>query len=274
MREGSIRARVKLDRLFPVNGLDIATGFALRQPFFFGLDKVIGPLAEGRTRRWISDPCWTRRRRAIRSAIPISMDGNDNGSNAFAIAPAKSGDGTTRLVSNTHQPWRGPVAWYELVVESDEGWHYAGATFPGRAFPLLGHNETLGWTNTVNRPDLVDVYRLILDPKAAPKYRLDGEWKPLEQTDITAAASKSARSRSPIRRTVWRSEHGPVIKTPKGEAFAIRYGGMGRIDQLTEYYRLNKAKDYAEWSAALSDAGDPFDQFHLCRCGGEHCLSL
>src|SRR5690606_358701 len=37
---------LKLDRLFPVNGLDIATGFALRQPFFFQLDNVIGALAE------------------------------------------------------------------------------------------------------------------------------------------------------------------------------------------------------------------------------------
>ena len=38
---------VKLARLFPVNGEDIATGFALRQPFFFGLDRVLGTLAKG-----------------------------------------------------------------------------------------------------------------------------------------------------------------------------------------------------------------------------------
>ena len=40
------------------------------------------------------------------------------GSNAFAVAPEKSG-GPTILVSNAHQPWRGPVAWYEMVVESE-----------------------------------------------------------------------------------------------------------------------------------------------------------
>ena len=38
---------VKLARLFPVDGEDVATGFALRQPFFFGLEKVIGPLVAG-----------------------------------------------------------------------------------------------------------------------------------------------------------------------------------------------------------------------------------
>ena len=43
------------------------------------------------------------------------------GSNAFAVSPARSGDNTTRLLSNSHQPYRGGVAWYELVVDSDEG---------------------------------------------------------------------------------------------------------------------------------------------------------
>ncbi|MEZ5695462.1 MAG: penicillin acylase family protein [Sphingomonadaceae bacterium] len=32
---------IKLDRLFPVDGKDVATGFALRQPFFFGLNNTI-----------------------------------------------------------------------------------------------------------------------------------------------------------------------------------------------------------------------------------------
>jgi len=38
---------IRLARLFPVNGRDIAAGFALRSPFFFGLDSVIGKLVAG-----------------------------------------------------------------------------------------------------------------------------------------------------------------------------------------------------------------------------------
>ncbi|MFX5344500.1 penicillin acylase family protein, partial [Acinetobacter baumannii] len=78
-----------------------------------------------------------------------SDEGNRNGSNGFAIAPRRSSDGHTRLISNSHQPWRGQVAWYELVVHSKQGWDFAGANFPGAPYPLLGHNKTLGWTNTV-----------------------------------------------------------------------------------------------------------------------------
>ncbi|WEK48100.1 MAG: acylase [Candidatus Andeanibacterium colombiense] len=256
---------IKLDRLFPLNGVDIATGFALRQPFFFGLDKTLGALARDEDPPVDFGPVFDK---AAPLNPPTDADlesGDDNGSNAFAIAPAKSGDGATRLVSNAHQPWRGPVAWYELEVESDEGWHFAGATFPGAPFPLLGHNETLGWTNTVNRPDLVDVYKLVLD-KSGTKYRLDGQWKPLVRQDVTLPV-KFGPVVLPIRRTIWRSEHGPVIVNAKG-AFAIRYGGMDRIDQLTEYYRLNKARNYAEWTAALSRQAIPSTNFIYADAAG------
>jgi acyl-homoserine-lactone acylase len=246
---------VRLDRLFPVNGVDIAAGFALRQPFFFQLDRVIEPLVAGEELPPEQGP----------SLNPLGRAAEEAGSNAFAIAPAKSGDDTTRLVSNTHQPWRGPAAWYELVVESGEAWHFAGATFPGAPFPLLGHNETLGWTNTVNRPDITDAYRLTLDESGA-YYRLDGEWKPLERKDFTLPV-KFGPVVLPIRRTVWRSAHGPVIRNEHG-AFAIRYGGMGKVDQLTQYFRLNKAKDYAEWRAALAMQAVPSTNFVYADAAG------
>lgn len=147
---------VKLGNLFPVNGKDVAAGFALRQPFFFGLNNVIEPLAAGEDLRAEYGPDIPGFPRGGTPALPGQQDatkqvayspfGKDaahNGSNAFAITPEKSG-GPTILVSNSHQPWRGGVAWYELVVESEEGWHYAGANFPGSPFPFLGHNEALG----------------------------------------------------------------------------------------------------------------------------------
>ena len=39
---------VKLGNLFPVDGTDVAAGFALRQPFFFGLGNIIEPLVSGK----------------------------------------------------------------------------------------------------------------------------------------------------------------------------------------------------------------------------------
>jgi acyl-homoserine-lactone acylase len=261
---------VKLGNLFPVNGKDVAAGFALRQPFFFGLNNVIEPLVAGedlRAEYGPDIPGYPREGTPARAEgqddaekvaySPFGKDAAHNGSNAFAVTPEKSG-GPTILVSNSHQPWRGGVAWYELVVESEEGWHYAGANFPGSPFPFLGHNEALGWTNTVNTPDMVDVYELELD-ETGNSYRFGGEWRDLETRTVTLPV-KLGPITLPIRRDVHRSVHGPVIINDRG-AFAFRYGGIDNLGQLDAYYRMNKAESLEEWEAILARMNIPSTNF-------------
>ncbi len=266
---------IKLGNLFPVDGLDVAAGFALRQPFFFGLGNVIEPLVKGeelrpeygpaipaanRQPRRATEPAEVLRAasRAPAPPLPWGEDGALSGSNAFAIAPKKSGDGVTRLVSNSHQPWRGGVAWYELVVESGEGWHFAGANFPGSPYPFLGHNEHLGWTNTVNTPDMIDVYQLVMDDSGT-RYRIGDRWFDLEQETVTLPV-RIGPVVLPIRRDVYRSVHGPVIRNDKGY-FAIRYGGIDDLGQLDAYYRLNKSETLDEWQAVLARMDIPSTNF-------------
>jgi acyl-homoserine-lactone acylase len=263
---------LKLANLFPVSGLDVAAGFALRQPFFFGLDSVIGPLVSGdelRREHGPDIPGFPREPlengapaapapdQARSLVLPLGEEAQHLGSNAFAVAPEKSG-GPTTLISNSHQPLRGGVAWYELVVESGEGWHFAGANFPGSPYPFLGHNEHLGWTNTVNTPDMIDIYQLELD-ETGTRYKLDGQWRDLESKWVTLPV-KLGPVVLPIRREVLRSVHGPVIRNDKG-AFAIRYGGIGRLDQLDAYYRLNKATSFDEWEAQIARLAIPSTNF-------------
>ena len=285
---------VKLARLFPVNGRDIAAGFALRQPFFFDLDKVIGPLVAGEPPRREHGPALNgkalpayaqgggdmlpfaggaqRGREADQPpggttgmadprASPKAGRSDDpglNGSNAFAVAPARSGDGATRLVSNAHQPWRGGVAWYELVIASDTGWHFAGATFAGAPFPFLGHNETLGWTNTVNRPDLADIYRLVLNPERT-RYRLDKRWLPLETKRVVLPVRWGPLV-IPVVERVWRTRHGPAILNARG-GFAFRYAGIDSLRQIEQYYRLTKARTFVEWQRAMALQAVPSTNF-------------
>ena len=264
---------VKLANLFPLDGEDIAAGFALRQPFFFGLANVIGPLVEGEPlRREFGPDIPGFPRDETESAkepgtedmahtgvhpLPWGEDAGLLGSNAFAVTPEKSG-GPTTLISNSHQPLRGGVAWYEFSVESGEGWHFTGANFPGSPFPFLGHNRHLGWTNTVNRPDMVDIYELVLD-ETSTRYELDGEWRDLESRTVTLPV-KLGPVTLPIRRTMHRSVHGPVIINDNG-AFAIRYGGMDSLAQLDAYYRLNKATNLEEWQAQMARMAIPSTNF-------------
>jgi acyl-homoserine-lactone acylase len=258
--------QIRMARLFPVHGKDVVAGFVLRSPFFFGLDQTLGALVEDKPRGREGGPPLTPTVGAPKSgATPVGSDAADNGSNAFAVAPSRSTDGATRLVSNSHQPWEGGVAWYELVVHSKEGWDFAGANFPGSPYPFLGHNKYLGWTNTVNRPDLIDIYKLVLDAEGK-KYRFGGKWLPLDSKRVWLKA-KYGPFVIPVPRTIHRSVHGPVIVNDRG-AFAMRYAGIDQLKMVEQYYRLNKAKNFAEWRSAMAGQGVPATNFIYADAAG------
>ncbi len=213
--------------LLPVTDRDIAAGFVFKTPFFYGLDRELRRLSEA------------------------PADPYPKGSNAVALAPSRSAEGATRLLVNSHQPFEGPVAWYEAVVQSDDGWHVAGGFFPGSPFMLHGHNEHLAWANTVNAPDLVDVYRLEVDPGDPERYRFNGAWKPFEKQRVGIRVRIWGPFHWTFRREVLKSVHGPVLVTDHGH-FALRYAGMGESRQALQYWRLNRAENLQEWKEAMA----------------------
>ena len=221
--------------LFPVTGKDLVAAFVQKVPLFFGLDEVIGDL--------FGD----ERPDLTASVSPAAR----YGSNVFAVSPRRSATGETMLVSNSHQPWTGPVAWYEASVHSEQGWDMTGALFPGMPFLALGHNRDLAWSFTVNRPDLIDVYLLDVDPDDPNRYRVDGEWKTFEVRTAEIEVRLVGRLRWTFEREALWSVFGPVIRRPHG-TYAVRYAGMGTVGLAEQLYRMNKATSFEEWRDALS----------------------
>jgi acyl-homoserine-lactone acylase len=259
--------------VLPYTAHDIVAGFYFKSPFFFGVDNAVkslmgtkrpgevsrktdassaeaagtapggSPAVDGfaATRRWLTEE------------MPV-------GSNTFAVSPQRSADGSTMLNINSHQPWDGVVAWYEAHLVSDEGWDVVGGTFPGAPVILHGHNRHLGWAHTVNKPDLVDLYVLEINPENANQYRFDGAWRDFE---VGTAQIKVALW-GPItwtfsRETLW-CEYGPAIRTDHG-VYAVRYAGLGDIRQVEQWYRMGKASTYDEWLEAVKMQG--FASFNI-----------
>jgi acyl-homoserine-lactone acylase len=227
----------KVERgLLPMTGQDVAAGFVFHTPFFYGLDHVIGKIMA-------PAPKEKQVAMAVTHGLPI-------GSNGIAVAASKSSDGATRLLVNSHQPYTGQVAWYEAVLDSEEGWHVAGGFFPGSPFMLHGHNAHLGWANTVNDPNLSTVYQLVLNPDNPDQYRMDGRWKNFEKADAAIRVKIFGPLIWTVHRGLLWSDHGPVFKTDHG-TFAVRYAGIGEARQPLQYYRLDKAADRDQWLAAM-----------------------
>ncbi|OIO08572.1 MAG: hypothetical protein AUJ52_07850 [Elusimicrobia bacterium CG1_02_63_36] len=174
-----------------------------------------------------------------------------NGSNAHAVAPWRSADGIARLNVNSHLDWEGFRAWQEAHVVSEEGWNFSGGYLAATPFLLIGHNDRLGWTLTVNRPDLVDVYAIERDPSDPSRYRFDGESKPLEEKVARIRLEWGPFSWT-LKKRFYRTLHGPALEA-RGGLYAFRVAGLERaVFANEELYDMNKASSFEEFKGALS----------------------
>ena len=234
----ALHPKEALPGLFPATGKDVVAGSVHKSPLFFGLDRVLGELfAEERAR-------------------PVSTRSASIGSNTFAVSPERSADGQTFLAVNSHQPWEGPVTWYEAHLHSEEGWDAVGGLFPGMPVVTHGHNRDLGWAFTVNNPDLVDVYVLEINPDNPNQYRFDDKWLELEIRTAPITVKLFGRLKWTVKEEVAWSVYGPVLGMPHG-TYAVRYAGQGQAGIFEQLYRMNKARSFEEWQAALRMPGLP-----------------
>jgi len=221
----------------PVRGQDVVALFMLRLPFFYGLDKQLRALIAGGTGKIAGDV----------SQMPAL---------SIAVAPAHAADGATRLLINPQGPFAGPLSWYEARVNSGEGWDLAGGVIPGSPVMLAGAGPNSGWGISPNHPDLADVYKLEANPNDRFFYRYDGEWRRLEVKEARVLARLWGPFRVTLRREVLRSVQGPVIRNANG-LYAVHYAGQDDLKGVEAFFRLNKARDFDGFTAALATGSIP-----------------
>ncbi len=226
----------------PATARDIIAGFTFKTPMFYGFDQALGELIDPSEPHELArnDPALTWQ---ASESLPI-------GSQGIAVAPHRSSDGLTRLLINSHQPLTGPVAWYEARLHSEEGWNMVGSTFPGAPVIIHGHNQNLGWANTVNKPDLVDFYKMTINPENDYEYWLDGAWHPFETKTTKMRVKLLGPLHWTFKKEIKISRHGPVMETEHG-LYAARWSGMNEVRTLEFMFATNKANNQEEFEAAL-----------------------
>ncbi|GMQ26974.1 acylase [Algoriphagus sp. oki45] len=217
---------------FPINPKEILSAYILSLAQMSGADRAVQQIVNGKV-----------------DLIP--MDSNPKGSNAIAIHSSRTDSGKTFLAINSHQPLEGPVAWYEAHLQSEEGWNILGGLFPGGSMIFHGVNEHLGWAHTVNFPDFLDLYQLEMNPEDEDEYLVDGEWLELESKYVWLKVRLWDWITLPVPKKVWKSIYGPTLVTEQG-AFSIRFGALQRVGAPEQWWRMNKAKNFAEWESAMN----------------------
>ena len=175
------------------------------------------------------------------------LDQNLTGSNVIAMNSSKTSSGETFLAINTHQPLEGPTSWYEVHLNSKEGTNIIGTMYPGTPNILIGVNEHLGWSHTVNYPDKTDVFKLKMKNKK--KYIVDDEEYELERFKAKITV-KLLGIPIKINRKYYKSIYGPTLKNKSGY-YSIRTPTLFNIKALEQWWKMGKSKNFSEFYNTL-----------------------
>jgi Protein related to penicillin acylase len=179
------------------------------------------------------------------------------GSNAFAIARARTASSKGSLVSlDPHLPLSGFLRWYEGHVSSggSGGVDVAGVTFAGLPYVLMGHNGAVAWANTVNDPDLSDLYevRLSMTDGRPTHYEYENEKRPLTLRTFEVKVRQSDGSLKTVPQAIPYTHHGPILLQAGGKAFAVRKAGVGDLGILEQARALGRARSVEDLRRALA----------------------
>jgi len=205
--------------------------------------------------------------------LDFLVNGEERGSNGWAVAPSHTEDGHALLLANPHLPWWGQYLLFEAQLTAPGVYDAYGATLVGIPVLAIAFNDYLGWTHTVNTLDGADLYRLTPDGDG---YLLDGATRAFETRaeSIQVRQADGTLQEEPL--AVRRSVHGPVVEAG-GELLAIRTTAVddwsSSAGALEQWWNMGRATNLEEFEAELQKLQVPiFTVIYADRDG--HVLSL
>jgi acyl-homoserine-lactone acylase len=169
------------------------------------------------------------------------------GSNGMAIAPSNTAGHHALLLINPHTSF---FFRSELQMLSEEGLDVYGAVTWGQFFVYQGFNDRAGWMHTSSGVNAISEYLETVEKKGDRfYYKYGNEERPLEAREI-AVPYKTSQGMAEKKFTVYRSQHGPIVRETDGKWVSIRLM-QEPVKALTQSYTRTKAKDYKSFRQTM-----------------------
>lgn len=179
------------------------------------------------------------------------------GSNAWAVAPKHSSTRRALLCNDPHLALQMPGVWFEnhLVCPDLE---VSGVSFAGAPGVIIGHNAQIAWGLTNAYPDVQDLFIERAHPDDPDRFAYGDEWEKAEALEETIVV----RNRDPHVERVVITRHGPLIsnltaQTATTVPLALKWVGHAPGQTVRAVLKLNQARDWQEFQAALADWAAP-----------------
>ncbi|MGI8741449.1 MAG: penicillin acylase family protein [Bryobacteraceae bacterium] len=177
------------------------------------------------------------------------------GSNAWAISGTHTASGKPLLANDPHLEYTVPATWYQVHLQAP-GLNVTGVSLPGVPCVVVGHNERIAWGVTNLGFDVEDLYREKLDPNTG-RYLFSGrqEQARFERELIPVKGAKA------VEFSQWVTRHGPVLASENGQYYALRWAASEPGSFQFPFADLNRARNWREFTAALSRFPGPGQNF-------------
>jgi penicillin amidase len=147
---------------------------------------------------------------------------------------------------------------------------------PGTPNVITGFNKNIAWGVTNVGSDVLDWYQVKFKDASKREYWHDGKWK---KTKLRIETFK-IKGKKDFVDTVFFTHHGPVVYLSHEKAFksnipvghALRWIAHEKSQELTTFYKLNRAKNYADYTDALRFYSAPAQNFVFASNEGDIAL--
>ena len=183
-----------------------------------------------------------------------------NGSNNWAVSGSKTKSGAPILCNDPHLGLNLPAIWYEMQI-STPAFNAYGATFPGSPSIIIGFNDSCAFGFTNGGRDVRDYYEIKFKDDSRKEYLFNGQWK---QTEFRIEDIKVA-GKPDYYDTVAYTVFGPVMydksfsggRQTNNKNYAVRWKAHDPSNELLIFNLLDRAKNYADYSAAVTNLHTP-----------------
>ncbi len=188
------------------------------------------------------------------AAAPAPPDGvapaEDDGSNAWALAPGRTKSGHAILLRNPHLAWTAGYYEAQLTVPGVVDF-YGDFRIGGPLIVVGGFNRDLGWATTnSNAGDLTEIYALDADPVDPARYLLDGASLPVARESFSVEFFDGERF-SRETREFESVPFGRVVHRAPGTIYVARTAGDGEFRAGEQFLNMMRARSLAEWQDAM-----------------------
>lgn len=209
------------------------------------------------------------------AAKPYEKPSPDVGSNNWAVSGSRTATGSPILCSDPHLTLSLPSIWYAVHLNAP-GINTMGVSLPGSPAVIIGFNDSIAWAMTNAQRDVVDWYQIQFRDASKMEYLSDSLWKPARKVIETIGVKFG----KPFIDTVTYTHHGPVLYDESFHAeserahYAFRWIAHDPSEEVITFYKLNRAKNHADYMEALDYYSSPAQNIVFASVSGDVAMRV